>query len=174
MWDNLTYYLYFPFHSMIIRDQTLCGYSFQQQNIFLVRENILVIALVLLLRKLVVFTKKNKPWMELEDAYFASLWMNGRIQETLFKRPFVEVSTLFTQIPSAAAEVLFPTFLFQTFPLTSGQEFTNSLTKMTSELSNLHNSALLLLWHRFCPSNNTNMPLEGMRLIETLNCSLYI
>lgn len=61
------------------------------------RENIPVIALVLLLRKLAGFTW---TWMELKDAYFASLLVNGHIQETLFKWPLVEVSAPLTQLDS--------------------------------------------------------------------------
>lgn len=61
------------------------------------RENILVLASVLLLRKTLSFWEKNKTkqktWMELEDAYFASLWMSRHMQETLFQWPLVEVST---------------------------------------------------------------------------------
>lgn len=65
---------------------------FQQHNILFETGKYSSSAIGAVAKKTAYFGGK-KTWMELEDAYFASLWMSRHMQETLFQWPLVEVST---------------------------------------------------------------------------------
>lgn len=104
------------------------------------RENILVLASVLLLRKLFLFEKKTKqkkkPEWNLRTLTLHLCGWAGTCRK-LYSNDLWWRFPLHGEIPSAAAEIFSPTFLSQTFPSTSGQQFSSSLRKMTSEIITL-------------------------------------